>query len=60
MGYSPWGCKESDTTEQLTHTHTHTHPVINHNGKEYEKEFMYLVYISESLCHPGELTQHCK
>ena len=19
-GYSPWGCKESDTTEQLTHT----------------------------------------
>ena len=24
-GYSPWGCKELDTTEQLTHTHTHTH-----------------------------------
>ena len=24
-GYSPWGRKESDTTEQLTHTHTHTH-----------------------------------
>ena len=23
-GYSPWGCKESDTTEQLTHRHTHT------------------------------------
>ena len=23
--YSPWGSKESDTTEQLTHTHTHTH-----------------------------------
>ena len=21
MGYSPWGHKESDTTEQLTHTH---------------------------------------
>ena len=21
-GYSPWDCKESDTTEQLTHTHT--------------------------------------
>ena len=19
VGYSPWGCKESDTTEQLTH-----------------------------------------
>ena len=25
MGYSPWGLKELDTTEQLTHTHTHTH-----------------------------------
>ena len=25
-GYSPWGCQESDTSEQLnTHTHTHTH-----------------------------------
>ena len=29
-GYSSWGCKELDTTEQLsvhtqTHTHTHTH-----------------------------------
>ena len=24
--YSPWGRKESDTTERLsTHTHTHTH-----------------------------------
>ena len=22
VSYSPWGCKESDTTEQLTHTHT--------------------------------------
>ena len=21
-GYSPWGCKESDTTKQLTHTQT--------------------------------------
>ena len=24
MGYSPWGCKESDMTKH-THTHTHTH-----------------------------------
>ena len=24
MGYSPWSHKESDMTEQLTHTHTHT------------------------------------
>ena len=21
VGYIPWGCKESDMTEQLTHTH---------------------------------------
>ena len=28
VGYSPWGHKESDTTERTrahTHTHTHTH-----------------------------------
>ena len=24
VGYSTCGCKELDTTEQLTHTHTHT------------------------------------
>ena len=22
-GYSPWGCKESDTTEATQHVHTH-------------------------------------
>ena len=22
-GYSPWSCKESDTTERLTHKHTY-------------------------------------
>ena len=25
VGYSPWGHKESDMTEQLTRTHTRTH-----------------------------------
>ena len=25
VGYSPWGCKELDTAEQLTLRHTHTH-----------------------------------
>ena len=24
MGYNPWGRKELDMTELLTHTHTHT------------------------------------
>ena len=23
-GYSPWGLKDSDMTERITHTHTHT------------------------------------
>ena len=27
VGYSPWGHKELDTTERLTHTHTYTHSV---------------------------------
>ena len=26
--YSPWGCKELDMTERLTHTHTHTHMTL--------------------------------
>ena len=25
VGYNPWGHKELDATERLTHTHTHTH-----------------------------------
>ena len=25
VGYSPWGRKESDMTERVTHTHTHRH-----------------------------------
>ena len=29
VGYSLWGHKESDTTEQLTCTHTHTHTRVH-------------------------------
>ena len=33
MSYNPWGHKELDMTEQLTHTHTHTHtPTHTHTG----------------------------
>ena len=32
VGYSPWGCKELDTIEWLTHTHTHTHTHIHTQG----------------------------
>ena len=28
-GYAPWGRRESDTTERLTHTHTHTHTLFH-------------------------------
>ena len=34
-GYSPWGCKESDTTRWLTHTHTHTHTHTQLESSEY-------------------------
>ena len=32
MGYIPWGRKELDTAEGLTHTHTHTHSMQGLNG----------------------------
>ena len=35
VGYSPWGCKELDMTEQLS-THTHTHTQGNKDTKTYE------------------------
>ena len=42
VGYSPWSRKESDTTEQLTHTHTHTHTLMM---REVEHLFMCLLAI---------------
>ena len=30
MGYSPWGCKESDTTERMS---THSNVRVNKNNK---------------------------
>ena len=37
MGYSPWGCKESDTTEQLTYTSLFLVPRISDS---FEKTLM--------------------
>ena len=34
-GYSPWGPKESDMTECLTHTHTHTHTHMHTHAHVY-------------------------
>ena len=34
------------------------YPEINHNGKEYKKEYIYIcvcVYITESLCYTAEI-----
>ena len=36
MDYNPWGHKESDMTEQLTHTHAHTSRFPN---KHYSDSF---------------------
>ena len=33
VGYSLWGCKESNTTKQLTHIHRHTHTHIHLNAE---------------------------
>ena len=48
MGYSPWGSKELDTTERLTHTHTHTHtfgstfPLFQHYFPSRDQLFEFL------------------
>ena len=50
VGYSPWGHKESDTTERLHFTSLYSignyiqYPSINHNVKNMH------IYVSESLC----------
>ena len=33
-GYSAWGCKELDTSEQLTHTHRRTHNSVGRTSTE--------------------------
>ena len=38
VGYSLWGCKESDTTKQLIHTHTHTHTHTLHRYIIYTRD----------------------
>ena len=44
MGYSPWGHKESDTTEQLS-THTHIQP--NKLTKEDISELKDKIYLDK-------------
>ena len=37
-GYSPWGCKESDMTERLTHTHIIKQKVNNTKYKQIKQQ----------------------
>ena len=45
--YSPWGCKESDMTEQLSHTHEHpyTHKFYNLDEVDQFSEKQKLLYL---------------
>ena len=55
-GYSPWGHKESDTTE-YTHTHTHTHTVFQRLWLEQWDQFLTLfTWIGLLALHPTGLT----
>ena len=36
-GYSPWGCKESDMTEWLSHTHTQGTKILHAAGPQKKK-----------------------
>ena len=35
MGYTSWGHKEPDMTEQHTHTHTHTSEELGFGGTQF-------------------------
>ena len=56
-GYTPWGRKELDMTEQLTHEHTHIHSmciIINENLNK-SNVFILMQYIPKILttCSPA-------
>ena len=48
-GYSPWDCKELDTTEQLTHTHTHTHTHGGRGGREVQEGGYICIHTPDSF-----------
>ena len=58
VGYSPWGCKESDTTKQLS-MHTHKHRPRDHTKwrkSEREREIPYdITYRWNLKCDTNEL-----
>ena len=49
----------TEQQQQLYSTENYIqYPMINHNGKEYER--MYLMYNGITLLYSKKLTQHCK
>ena len=61
VGYNPWGCKELDTIEQLTHSHKHTLNIYSFKGSfplqiKYcsvcytVRPIVYQFYIQQCLC----------
>ena len=50
VGYSPWGHKESDITEQLslslTHTHTHTH-TLTHTHTQHNSDLNGIDFVTK-------------
>ena len=70
-GYSPWGCKESDTAERLTHHNKNIDPQNDYYNKEYEYTYYphfltpllilhYHPYLPRHLCHRLKQTLHCR
>ena len=64
MDYSPWGCKESDMTEQIararahTHTHTHTHTHKWCSPALSDMQWPFSSWPSCSLCSPVAFEGH--
>ena len=48
VGYSPWGCKESDTTECLSHTHTHIQ-LLEKKKREVSPYYFYVLISPKNI-----------
>ena len=52
-GYSPWGCKESDMTQGLTHTRAHTHTHTHTHTHRHCKNDLIACYVPDSIIVAG-------